>query len=90
MRKILTLLLAAVLTMVPFVCPAADISLEQDVFISSVRWYAGPAESENKISALHTGEQYATITALVEVAQYTTYRQPTLCWWERCWTAMGM
>lgn len=71
MRKILTLLLAAVLTMVPFVCPAADISLEQDVFISSVRWYAGAAESENKISALHTGEQYATITALVEVAQYT-------------------
>lgn len=71
MKRIFVVLLAAVFTMIPLCCPAADISLQQTLYISSVRWYAGAAQSANKISALHAGDTYGTVTALVEVAKNT-------------------
>ena len=71
MKRIFMFVLAAVLVTIPYCCPAADISLQQQVYISSVRWYAGAAQSANKISALHAGDTYGTVTALVEVAKNT-------------------
>ncbi len=71
MKRIFMFVLAAVFVTIPYCCPAADISLQQQVYISSVRWYAGAAQSANKISALHPGDTYGTVTALVEVAKNT-------------------
>ncbi len=71
MKKWTICLLAGMLLFMPLGAWAANISLQETLFLSSVRWYDGTVEQGQRISALKTGETYETITALVEVAKNT-------------------
>ncbi len=52
MKKWMTCLLAGLLLLAPLGTLAADISLQETLFLSSVRWYDGTVEQGQRISAL--------------------------------------